>query len=79
MENNTNHEIPISGILYKWFLINVTDPDKVYTVSYELDKTIGFVTGIALDSNRERLLVQRGSQRIEKKIYLLLGSFYTND
>ena len=65
MDNNTNHEIPISGLIYKWFLINVTAPDAVYTVSYELDKTIGFVTGIALDSNRERLLVQRGSQKIE--------------
>ncbi len=65
MENKTIHEIPITGLLYKWFLINVTAPDAVYPVSYELDKTIGFITGIALDSNREKLLVQRGTQRIE--------------
>ena len=65
MENNTTLQIPITGLLYKWFVINVTAPDKEYSVSYELDKTIGFITGIALDSNREKLLYQRGSQRIE--------------
>ena len=65
MENNHNGDTPISGLAFKWFDIMVTEADKVYSVTYELDKTIAFVTGIGLDSNREKLLYQRGSQKIE--------------
>jgi hypothetical protein len=64
MDNNT-HEVPITGLTYKWFDIMVTAADQVYTVTYELDKTIAFITGIGLDTNREKLLYQRGSQKIE--------------
>lgn len=60
-----NKDISISGLSYKWFFIQVTDPDKTYSVTYELDKTIAFVAGIGLDSNREKLLYQRGTQKIE--------------
>ncbi len=62
---NENSNIPISGLLYKWFDIQVTEPDKTYSVTYELDKTVGFVTGIGLDTNREKLMYQRGTQKIE--------------
>jgi hypothetical protein len=64
MDSNT-HEVPITGLTYKWFDILVTAADQVYTVTYELDKTIAFITGIGLDTNREKLLYQRGSQKIE--------------
>lgn len=64
MENNEN-SIPISGLLYKWFDIQVTEADKTYSVTYELDKTVAYITGIGLDTNREKLLYQRGTQKIE--------------
>lgn len=64
MDNN-EHSIPISGLLYKWFDILVTEADKTYSVTYELDKTVAYITGIGLDTNREKLLYQRGTQKIE--------------
>ncbi len=64
MDNNEN-SIPISGLLYKWFDILVTEADKTYSVTYELDKTVAYITGIGLDTNREKLLYQRGTQKIE--------------
>lgn len=65
METNQQVPVPITGLIYKWFTIDVTVADKTYTVSYELDKTIAHITGIALDSNREKLLYARGTQKIE--------------
>ncbi len=64
MDNNEN-SIPISGLLYKWFDIQVTEADKTYSVTYELDKTVAYITGIGLDTNREKLMYQRGTQKIE--------------
>lgn len=65
MEQTNHSAIPITGLTYKWIDIQVTDPDKTYSVTYELDKTIAFVTGIKLSSNMEPLLYSRGSQKIE--------------
>jgi hypothetical protein len=65
MENKNHTEAAIGGLTYKWIDILVTDPDKTYSVIYELDKTIAFVTGIKLSSNREPLMYSRGSQKIE--------------
>jgi hypothetical protein len=59
------NEKPIAGLIFKWFDINVTDADKTYSVSYELDKTIGFITGIDFTTNRDKLLYQRGTHRLE--------------
>ena len=65
METGNKNEAQISDLSYKWFDIMVTDSGKTYTVTYELDKTISFITGIGLDSNREKLMYARGTQKIE--------------
>jgi hypothetical protein len=65
MENVNQKGTPISGLIFKWFDIAVTAPDQVYSVSYELDKTIAFITGIDFTTNRDKLLYQRGTHRLE--------------
>ena len=63
MDNNL--KVNIAGLLKKWFDIQVTDPDKTYSQTFELDKTIAFVKGVLITSNRDDLLYYRGSQKIE--------------
>jgi hypothetical protein len=65
MDTTNNSEIPINGLTYKWIDIQVTTADQLYSVTYELDKTIGFVTGLKVSSNREPLLYSRGSLKVE--------------
>lgn len=65
MENVNEAAKPIAGLIFKWFDINVTDADKTYTVSYELDKTIGYIMGIDFTTNRDKLMYQRGTHRLE--------------
>ena len=59
------NEIPIEGVLLKWVDILVTAPDKNYSVTIELDKTIAYIKGFQLTSNRDNLMYARGSQKIE--------------
>jgi len=65
MENTNQKGTPITGLIFKWFDINVTEADKTYSVSYELDKTIGYITGIDFTTNRDKLMYQRGTHKLE--------------
>jgi hypothetical protein len=58
-----NHLMSI--IVKKRFDVAITAPDKVYSQSFELDKTITFIKGILLTADKEDLLYYRGSQKIE--------------
>ena len=56
---------PMSTIVKKRFDVVITTADKVYSQSFELDKTITFIKGILLTADKEDLLYYRGSQKIE--------------
>ncbi len=49
----------------KRFDIQVTEANKSYSKTYELDKNIRTVKGLLLTSDKDELLYFRGSQRIE--------------
>lgn len=55
----------MSIIVKKRFDVTITSADKVYSQSFELDKTITFIKGILLTADKEDLLYYRGSQKIE--------------
>jgi hypothetical protein len=55
----------MSTIVKKRFDVAITAADKIYSQSYELDKTITFIKGILLTADKEDLLYYRGSQKIE--------------
>lgn len=55
----------MSIIVKKRFDVAITAADKVYSQSFELDKTITFIKGILLTADKEDLLYYRGSQKIE--------------
>ncbi len=49
----------------KRFDISVTEPDKIFSKSFELDKNIVSVKGILFTSDKDDLLYYRGSQKVE--------------
>lgn len=49
----------------KRFDISVTEPDKIFSKSFELDKNIISVKGILFTSDKDDLLYYRGSQKVE--------------
>lgn len=51
--------------VYKRFDLKVTQPNKGYSQSFELDKNYVSVKGLMLTSDRRDLLYFRGSQRLE--------------
>ena len=55
----------MSIIVKKRFDVAITAADKIYSQSFELDKTITFIKGILLTADKEDLLYYRGSQKIE--------------
>ena len=55
----------MSSIVKKRFDIAITSADKVFSGSFELDKTITFIKGILLTADKEDMLYYRGSQKIE--------------
>ena len=55
----------MSIIVKKRFDVAITAANKVYSQSFELDKTITFIKGILLTADKEDLLYYRGSQKIE--------------
>lgn len=55
----------MSIIVKKRFDVAITAADKVFSQSFELDKTITFIKGILLTADKEDLLYYRGSQKIE--------------
>ncbi|HYD23024.1 MAG TPA: hypothetical protein VEB40_16185, partial [Flavipsychrobacter sp.] len=55
----------MGSIIKKRFDIQVTEADKVFSGSFELDKDISFIRGILLTSNKDDLMYYRGSQKIE--------------
>ncbi len=64
MEDSRN-EVPIEGLLYKWVDIAVTAQNKTYSVIYELDKTIAFIKGFQISSDRDAVMYSRGTVKIE--------------
>lgn len=55
----------MSIIVKKRFDVVITAADKVYSQSFELDKTITFIKGILLTADKEDMAYYRGSQKIE--------------
>jgi hypothetical protein len=49
----------------KRFDILVTEPNKIFSKTFELDKNIVSVTGILFTSDKDDLLYYRGSQKVE--------------
>ena len=49
----------------KRFDISVTEPDKIFSKSFDLDKNIVSVKGILFTSDKDDLLYYRGSQKVE--------------
>ena len=45
--------------------IFITEPDKTFSKTFELDKTISLVKGILLTSDKDDMLYYRGSQKLE--------------
>jgi hypothetical protein len=59
-------------IIKEWVDINVTDVDKTYKESFEVDKHVSKIIGIAFTCNNDTMAYYKGSQRIsinEKEIY----------
>lgn len=50
---------------FKRFDISVDQANKIYSKSFELDKTITAIKGVLISSNREDLAYFRGEQKIE--------------
>jgi len=55
----------LANFVKKPFFVKVGAPDTTYSVTFELDKSIAFIRGIMLSSNRDDLMYYRGSQKIE--------------
>ena len=55
----------MKNIIKKRFDINITEADKIFSKSFELDKTIAFVNGILFTSDKDDLIYYRGSQKVE--------------
>ena len=55
----------MKNIVKKRFDISITEPGKIFSKSFELDKTIAFVTGILFTSDKDDLMFYRGSQKVE--------------
>lgn len=51
--------------IYKRFDLPVTEANKIFSKTFELDKNIVAVKGLYLTADRRDLLYFRGSQRIE--------------
>ena len=66
-QNHIYHTRPITiaDFVKKPFSIKIDAPDTTVSATFELDKSIGFIRGILLDSNREDLMYYRGTQKIE--------------
>lgn len=65
MNENNAPAINIAGIVKKRFDLLITAGDATYTQTFELDKTIAFVKGVLLTSDKDDLMYYRGSQKIE--------------
>ena len=55
----------MKNIVKKRFDISITEADKTFSKSFELDKAIVFVKGILFTSDKDDLLYYRGSQKVE--------------
>jgi hypothetical protein len=55
----------MSTIIKKRFDVFVTEPNKNFSKSFDLDKTIQNVKGILFTSDKDDLLYYRGSQKVE--------------
>lgn len=55
----------MKNIVKKRFDISITEADKTFSKTFELDKTIAFVKGILFTSDKDDLLYYRGSQKVE--------------
>ena len=65
--NHLQNPLPINlaNFVKKPFFIKVTKSDTVYSITFELDKSIAFIRGIMMSSNRDDLMYYRGTQKIE--------------
>lgn len=50
---------------YKTYRFDVTSRGQAVTVDFDLDKNVGAVTGLSLESSRRGVLFEFGTQRVE--------------
>jgi hypothetical protein len=55
----------IMSTIKKRFDLSVTEPNKVFSKTFELDKSITHLKALLLTSDKDDLLYYRGSQKIE--------------
>jgi hypothetical protein len=55
----------MKNIVKKRFDITITEPGRVFSKTFELDKAIVFVKGILFTADKDDLLYYRGSQKVE--------------
>jgi hypothetical protein len=55
----------MSTLIKKRFDVYVTEPNKNFSKSFDLDKTILNIKGILFTSDKDDLLYYRGSQKVE--------------
>jgi hypothetical protein len=55
----------IMAVIKKKFSLSVTEPNRTFSKTFELDKHIVYIRGILLTSDKDDLMYYRGSQKIE--------------
>ncbi len=55
----------IMALIKKKFSLSVTEANRVFSKTFELDKHIVYIRGILLTSDKDDLMYYRGSQKIE--------------
>lgn len=55
----------MSEIIKKRFDLFITEPDKTFSKTFELEKTIVIVKGLLFASDKDDMLYYRGSQKVE--------------
>jgi hypothetical protein len=51
--------------IFEIFTLEITSADKVYSKTFDLDKSVTAVKGVLFTSDKDELLYYRGSQKIE--------------
>lgn len=65
MNTQSNKPVNIAAVVKKRFDLLITSAEQVYSQTFSLDKTIAFIRGILIGSDKDDLLYYRGSQKIE--------------
>ena len=64
-QDSMSNPVNIANLIKKRFDIDITAADSPYVSVFELDKSIKYIRGLLLTSDKDDLLYYRGSQKIE--------------